>query len=155
MKMAEHVAIVRWENQQEIFIDNQYSRKHHWAFDGGMELPASASPHVVPIPYSDPTCVDPEEVFVAALASCHMLFFLSIAAKQKFKVESYIDRAVGKMAKNDSGQLAVTTVHLNPQVVFSGDRVPTPAEITAIHDQAHHQCFLANSVKTEIMIQPG
>jgi organic hydroperoxide reductase OsmC/OhrA len=150
--MSEHLATVYWENRQEIFTDNHYSREHTWSFDGGIEVPASASPHVVPLPYSNPAYVDPEEAFVAALSSCHMLFFLGIAAKNQFIVERYEDRAIGIMDKNEAGKLAMTSVHLHPKITFVGDRLPTSAQIAAIHEQAHHQCFLANSVKANITI---
>lgn len=152
--MSEHIATIRWNNHQEKFTDNRYNREHTWSFDGGAEIPASASPHVVPIPYSNPTCVDPEEAFVAALASCHMLFFLSIAAKNKFTVERYTDRAIGIMGKNAAGAIAMTTVYLCPQVVFVGENLPTQENIDEIHEQAHHACFLANSVTTDIIIKP-
>lgn len=151
--MSEHIAIVHWENHQEVFTDNQYSREHTWTFDGGIEVPASASPHVVPVPYSNPACVDPEEAFVAALSSCHMLFFLAIAAKKQFIVERYKDRAIGIMDKNEAGKLAMTAIHLHPEIKFMGDSIPTSAQIATMHDQAHHQCFLANSVKANITIQ--
>lgn len=150
--MSEHIATIYWENRQEIFTDNQYSREHTWSFDGGIEVPASASPHVVPVPYSNPTCVDPEEAFVAALSSCHMLFFLAIAAKKKFLVERYRDRAIGIMDKNEAGKFAMTAIHLHPEITFGGDRLPTSAQISTMHELAHHQCFLANSVKANITI---
>jgi organic hydroperoxide reductase OsmC/OhrA len=151
--MSEHIATIYWENRQEIFTDNQYSREHTWSFDGGIEVPASASPHVVPIPYSNPACVDPEEAFVAALSSCHMLFFLAIAAKKQFIVERYRDRAIGIMDKTDAGKLAMTAIHLHPDITFRGACLPTSGQIADIHEQAHHQCFLANSVKASITIQ--
>jgi organic hydroperoxide reductase OsmC/OhrA len=150
--MSEHVATVCWANRQEIFTDNRYSREHTWKFDGGVEIPASASPHVVPAPYSNATCVDPEEAFVASLASCHMLWFLSIAAKSKFIVESYTDRAMGILDTNEDGKLAITTVRLCPKVTFSGDNLPTGQQIEKMHDEAHYNCFLANSVKTQITV---
>ncbi len=150
--MSEHIATVCWENRQEIFTDNQYSREHTWSFDGGIEVPASASTHVVPIPYSNPAYVDPEEAFVAALSSCHMLFFLAIAAKKQFIVERYRDRAIGIMDKNEAGKLAMITIQLHPEIAFGGDLIPTSAQIAVMHEQAHHQCFLANSVKANITI---
>lgn len=151
--MSEHIAIVEWKRSQAKFTDNKYSREHTWKFDGGIEIAASASPFVVPIPYSNPTCVDPEEAFVASLSSCHMLFFLSIAAKRKFVVENYIDKAVGIMEKNENGRLAVTKVYLRPQVTFALENLLTEEELENIHHEAHHNCFLANSVKTEIIIE--
>ena len=150
--MSEHIATVCWENRQQVFTDNHYSREHTWSFDGGIEVPASASPHVVPVPYSNPACVDPEEAFVAALSSCHMLFFLAIAAKRRFIVERYKDRAIGIMDKNEAGKLAMTAIHLHPEITFRGDRLPTSVQIASMHEQAHHQCFLANSVKASITI---
>ncbi|MDX2243399.1 MAG: OsmC family protein [Leptolyngbyaceae cyanobacterium bins.302] len=98
--MSEHSATIQWQRNQALFTDNRYSREHIWQFDGGVEVPASSSPHVVPEPYSNPACIDPEEAFVAALSSCHMLWFLAIAAKRKFVVESYTDQAIGVMEKN-------------------------------------------------------
>jgi organic hydroperoxide reductase OsmC/OhrA len=150
--MSEHVATACWENSQEIFTDNKYSREHTWKFDGGVEIAASASPHVVPAPYSNASCVDPEEAFVASLSSCHMLWFLSIAAKRKFVVESYIDKAIGTMDKAEDGKLAMTAVQLCPKVIFIGDALPTAEQIEKMHDEAHHSCFLANSVKTHIIV---
>jgi organic hydroperoxide reductase OsmC/OhrA len=151
--MSEHVATVCWENSKDTFADNKYSREHTWKFDGGVEIPASASPHVVPAPYSNAACVDPEEAFVASLSSCHMLWFLSIAAKKKFVVESYIDQAIGVMDKNEDGKLAMTSVQLCPKVIFIGDVLPTVEQIEKMHDEAHHSCFLANSVKTHVTVE--
>lgn len=151
--MSEHTAIIQWKCNQEKFIDNKYSREHTWQFDGGVEIPASASPHVVPVPYSNNAYIDPEEAFVAALSSCHMLWFLSIAAKHKFVVESYTDYAVGVMEKNEDGKLAIMIVRLRPQVIFARDNLPTNQQIEAMHEEAHHHCFLANSVKTKIIVE--
>lgn len=151
--MSKHAVRIQWQRHQATFTDNRYSREHVWQFDGGVEVSASSSPHVVPVPYSNPTCVDPEEAFVAALSSCHMLWFLSIAAKKKFVVESYTDHAIGLMEKDESGKLAITKIRLRPQITFIGDNLPTNQQIEAMHQEAHHQCFLANSVKTEIGIE--
>jgi organic hydroperoxide reductase OsmC/OhrA len=151
--MSEHRATICWQNRQETFTDNQYSREHRWTFDGGVEVPASSSPLVVPEPYSNPACVDPEEAFVAALSSCHMLFFLAIAAQKDFRVEQYRDCAIGHMAKDEAGHLAITTVRLFPHVTFRGEPMPTVQQFEAMHEQAHHSCFLANSVKTQITIE--
>jgi len=132
--MSEYYAEVKWSRgQTENFIDNKYSRGHSWKFDGGVTVEASSSPHVVPLPYSVEANVDPEEAFVASLSSCHMLFFLSIAAKRKFIVDGYADTAVGIMEKN-------------------GDTQPTMEQIERMHHQAHEQCFIANSVNTKIII---
>lgn len=152
--MAEHAATVSWSRFDAAFTDNRYSRAHRWMFDGGTTIPASSSPHVVPVPMSDPMGVDPEEAFVAALSSCHMLWFLSIAARRGFVVDRYEDHAVGTMARDDAGRLAMTRVVFRPDVAFSGSRVPTDAELRAMHDEAHHECFLANSVRSEIAIEP-
>ena len=150
--MSEHRAEVRWNRNGAVFTDNRYSRVHTWEFDGGVTVPASPSPHIVPPPFSEAANVDPEEAFIAALSSCHMLFFLEIAAKSGFVIESYADRAVGRMAKNTEGKFAITQITLNPEVACAGDDLPDAAAIAEIHHQAHSKCFLANSVKTEIVI---
>jgi organic hydroperoxide reductase OsmC/OhrA len=151
--MAEHTATVTWTRGDARFVDNRYSRAHEWRFDGGTTVPASASPHVVPAPLSDPRGVDPEEAFVASLASCHMLWFLSLAAKRGLVVDSYTDTASGQIEKNAQGRLAITRVTLKPQVRFSGDRVPSAEELRELHDRAHHECFIANSVRTEVTVE--
>ncbi|MDX3774714.1 OsmC family protein [Chromatiaceae bacterium AAb-1] len=151
--MAQYTAIVSWtRNEHEIFTDNEYSRAHRWQFDGGVTVPASSSPHVVPLPYSVATNVDPEEAFVAALSSCHMLFFLSLAAKKQFVIESYTDNAIGIMEKDSNGKIAMTKVTLRPKVVFCGGQ-PTLAQLEQLHHQSHQQCFIANSVKTEVVTE--
>ena len=152
--MSSHSCSVVWERHGADFLDQRYSRAHRWTFDGGATVPASSSPHVVPIPMSDPLGVDPEEAFVAALSSCHMLFFLSFAAKRGFVVDQYLDEAVGTMEPNAEGRLAMTRVVLRPRVAYVGDRQPDEAELRALHDEAHHACFLANSVRTEIVVEP-
>ena len=136
------------------FTDNRYSRGHLWRFDGGVDVPASASPHVVPLPMSVAAAVDPEEAFVASLSSCHMLFFLSLAAKQGFVVDGYRDEAVGIMARNADGKLAMTRVTLHPAVNYGGDKRPSRAEEDALHHAAHEECFIASSVKTEVTCEP-
>ena len=152
--MSEYFAKVHWVRQSsESYIDNQYSRGHQWEFDGGVTVPASSSPHVVPLPYSVEANVDPEEAFVASLSSCHMLFFLSIAAKRKYVVDSYIDHAVGVMAKDSEGKIAMTQVTLKPHVQFSGDKKPSMTQLEKMHHQSHEQCFIANSVKTKVNIE--
>lgn len=151
--MAEYGANVSWVRGGACFVDNRYSRAHQWRFDGGVSVPASASPHAVPVPLSDPAGVDPEEAFVAALASCHMLWFLSIAAKRGFVIESYSDSAVGYMEKNDRDRLAMTRVSLRPQIAFSGDRLPSGEQIKEMHDRAHHECYIANSVLTVVTVE--
>lgn len=152
--MAQHVAEIIWVRGDQAFIDNRYSRKHVMRFDAGIDIPASSSPHVVPTPYSDAAAIDPEEAFVASLSSCHMLWFLSIAAKRKYVVEHYSDSAVGLMAKDALGKMAMSVVTLRPKVVFSGDRLPTRADIDRMHQLAHEECFIANSVKSEVRCEP-
>ena len=149
--MAQHQAESVWTRGEAVFTDNRYSRGHRWLFDGGVEVPASSSPHVVRVPLSVEAAVDPEEAFVASLSSCHLLWFLSIAAKRGFVVDSYRDVAVGVMAKNAEGKLAMTRVTLRPEVRFVGT-TPSAAEVKAMHHEAHEECFIANSVKTEILV---
>ena len=152
--MSEHLATVTWERGDAKFVDNRYSRAHRWKFDGGATVPASASPHVVPFPLSDPSAIDPEEAYVASIASCHMLFFLSFAAKRGFLVESYRDDAVGVMEKDADGRLAITRIALRPQVIFAPGAIPSEDEFREIHEAAHSACFIASSVKTEITTSP-
>ena len=152
--MSEYTATIKWQRDGQDFLDDNYSRSHTWEFDGGLHVPASASPQVVPLPKSVAENVDPEEAFVASLSSCHMLFFLAIARENGYMVDKYTDCAIGRMAKNDQGRLAMMKVVLRPKVVFSGDTCPTTAQIDEIHQQSHDQCFIANSVKTEIITEP-
>jgi organic hydroperoxide reductase OsmC/OhrA len=152
--MGSYVAEVEWVRGEQDFLSNRYSRRHVIRFDGGAEVPGSSSPHVVPIPLSDPAAVDPEEAFVAAIASCHMLWFLSLAAKRKYCVDRYTDSAVGVMGKNAAGKEYVALVTLHPDVAFSGDRIPNRDELNALHHRAHEECFIANSVVTEIRCEP-
>lgn len=151
--MSAYTARVVWQRNQAPFTDNRYSRAHEWVFDGGVTVPASASPHVVPTPMSEPANVDPEEAFVVALSSCHMLFFLSFAARQGYVVDAYADDAVGHMEKDGNDRWVMTKVTLRPQIHFSGERIPDAAQIDALHHEAHTSCFLANSVKTEIAVE--
>lgn len=152
--MSIYTAEVVWTRGDADFASGRYSRRHLLRFDGGVEVPGSSSPHVVPLPWSDVSAVDPEEAFVASLASCHMLWFLSLAGKRKFCVDSYADKASGVMAKNAEGKLAMTVVTLRPEVVFYGARLPTHEEIDALHHEAHEECFIANSVKTDVRCEP-
>lgn len=152
--MAHYTADILWLRGEQPFIDNRYSRRHVVRFDGGVEMPGSSSPHVVPLPMSDASAVDPEEAFVASLSSCHMLWFLAIAAKRRFCVDRYFDAAVGTMGRNAEGREAMLTVTLRPDVRFSGATLPTPAEIAQMHHEAHDECFIANSVKTEVRCEP-
>ncbi len=153
--MNEHRARVKWQRADAAFVKGQYSRAHTWTFDGGATVPASASPHVVPVPWSEPAAVDPEEAFVAAIASCHLLTFLFLASKQGFQIDSYEDDAIGTMTKNEHGVPWVNAVTLRPKIIFSGGKIPTPEEIKHLHHLAHEQCFIANSVKTEISVLAG
>ena len=150
--MSYHVTVSWKKNLEEVFVDSKYSRSHIWIFDGGIELAASSSPHVVPLPMSNEFAVDPEEAFVASLSSCHMLWFLSIAAEKKYIVESYEDHAEGVLGKNGDGKLAMTKVTLKPKVTFNGETILSREEIDKLHDMAHEKCFIANSVKTEIVV---
>ena len=148
--VSEYGATVRWARGDQPFLDQKYSRGHTWEFDGGASVAASSSPKVVPLPMSVAENVDPEEAFVASLASCHLLFFLYFAAKRGFVLDSYVDEAVGIVAKNAAGKLAVTNVTLRPVTVFSGDKQPTAQELSEMHHEAHDNCFIANSVTTEV-----
>lgn len=152
--MSEHGAQVFWQRGDQDFLGNTYSRRHLWRFDGGLEVPGSSSPQVVPLPMSDATAVDPEEAFVASLASCHMLWFLSIAAKKRFCVDSYHDSASGLMRANSAGKHYIALVTLRPAVTFSGERLPSREQIEQMHHLAHEECFIANSVKSELRCEP-
>jgi organic hydroperoxide reductase OsmC/OhrA len=151
--MFSYKTTISWGRDGSAFTDNRYSRSHRWEFDGGVTIHASASSHIVPEPLSDPGAVDPEEAFVASISSCHMLWFLSIAARKGFIVDRYTDTAEGTLDRNDNGRLAMTHVQLNPAVVYSGDQLPTPEQDSGMHHQAHEQCFIASSVKTEISVR--
>lgn len=151
----EYRAEVLWQRAaHEAFIDNRYSRRHLLRFDGGIEVPGSSSPSVVPLPMSDAAAVDPEETFVAALSSCHMLWFLSLAAGQGHVVDRYRDNAIGVMSRNADGKLWVSCVSLRPAVQFSGAGQPSAAELQQLHQRAHAECFIANSVKSEVRCEP-
>ena len=152
--MSHYSADVLWVRDEDDFLGNRYSRRHLLRFDGGLEVPGSSSPHVVPLPMSDASALDPEEAFVASLASCHMLWFLSIAAKHGFCADRYLDTASGMMAKNAEGKLAMTVVTLRPEVIFSGGRLPTRAELDQLHHAAHASCYIANSVRTDVRCEP-
>ena len=147
-------ATVEWQRNGQAFLDQKYSRGHEWRFDGGLTVPASSSPLSVPLPMSVADNVDPEEALVAAASSCHMLFFLSIAAKRGHTVESYVDNAVGLLEKTAAGRMAMTNITLRPAIVFAGVAWPSEEEIAAIHHEAHDKCYIANSLKTEITIEP-
>lgn len=152
--MSEHIATIAWQRGTHAFAKGRYSRAHEWRFDGGGVVRASASPDVVPAPWSDASAVDPEEAFVAALSSCHMLWFLSLAAAKGLIIDSYTDDAVGHMGEIAPQRLAITQVVLRPRVEFDPSHAATREQQDALHHAAHERCFLANSVKTEIRIEP-
>ena len=152
--MSKHTAELIWTREDQPFLDNRYSRRHMVRFDGGERVPMSSSPSVVPAPMSDPSAVDPEEAFVASLASCHMLWFLGLAAGQGFRVDSYRDAAVGSMGRDERNRIVMREVLLRPRVDFSGDLVPTRAQIEQLHHAAHEACFLANSVRCDVRCEP-
>lgn len=150
-----YTAQVLWQlTAGESFTDGRYSRRHLLRFDGGVEVPGSSSPSVVPLPWSDAAAVDPEEAFVASLSSCHMLWFLALAAQARYVVTSYQDQAVGVMTPNDQGKLWVSQVTLRPQAVFGGTHGPTHEQLEALHHRAHEECFIASSVITEVRCEP-
>ena len=152
--MSHYTATVLWTRQaSEAFKDNRYSRAHVWTFDGGVSVPASSAPSSVPLPLSKPDAVDPEEAFVASLSSCHMLFFLFYAAKFGAVVDRYEDAAEGELAKNDLGRHWISVVTLHPRVTWGEGKVPTVAELEVLHHKAHEDCYIANSVKTEVVIK--
>ena len=151
--MREFSAVVVWSRGNATFTDNRYSRGHTWRFDGGVEVPASSSPHSVPLPLSVAAAVDPEEAFVASLSSCHMLWFLSLAASHGLVVDSYRDEAIGLLDKDAAGHLAMVRVTLRPEVRFGGAE-PAPEVAAALHHEAHELCFIARSVKTEVRCEP-
>src|SRR5215469_8667970 len=152
--MSQHQARITWARAaDEKFVDSRYSRAHQWEFDGGVTVPASSAVSSVRVPYSKPENVDPEEALVAAISSCHMLSFLYVAAKEGFVIDSYDDLAIGTMARNEQGRLAVTTARLAPRIDFSGTRSPTQADVERLHHAAHEECFIANSVRTVISVE--
>ncbi len=151
--MSKYVATVSWERGDEPFTDNAYSRGHTWSFDGGLSVPASSSPDIVPLPYSIAENVDPEEAFVASISSCHMLFFLSLAAARGIVVDHYSDDATGLMEKRPDGKTAMTKVILRPNARYSGDNLPDMSQLERLHHRAHEMCFIANSVTAEIVTE--
>ena len=148
----EYRAEVIWTRDGAVFTDNRYSRGHVWRFDGGVEVPASSSPLSVKLPLSRADAVDPEEALVAAVSSCHMLFFLGFAAKAGFVVDKYEDAPVGVMTKNENGKLFVSKITLNPVITFSGSKRPSPEEFDALHHHSHEECYVANSVRAEVVV---
>jgi len=150
----EYFAKIVWSSDGTDFKTGKYSRVHTWSFDGGIEVKASSSPHIVPLPFSVENAVDPEEAFIASLSSCHMLWFLSIAAKNGFSVKSYTDESSGIMGKNNEGKVAMLSVTLKPKVEFIGLNIPSSEVIERMHETAHSECFIASSIKTEVLCQP-
>ena len=152
--MSQYRAIVDWSRSGPDFVAGRYSREHTWRFDGGITVSASSSPSVVPLPWSNPANVDPEEAFVAAISSCHMLTFVWLASKEGFVADSYHDEAVGTMTKNQNGRSWVSAVTLRPAVVWSGDKLPSDEDLQRLHHLAHEQCYIANSIKSEVRVEP-
>ena len=153
--MSTYTATIRWTRTGEgDFTTGQYSRAHEWAFDGGHVMPAGPSPHIVPQPWGNPAGVDPEEAFVASLSSCHMLFFVDFARRAGFVVDSYVDEAEGVLAKGADGRMAVTKVTLRPKIEWGGD-APDAAALADLHHKAHDACFIANSVTSEVLVEPA
>ncbi|MFL6734553.1 MAG: OsmC family protein [Sphingomicrobium sp.] len=151
--MSTYTATIRWSRSGATYTDGRYSRAHEWAFDGGAVVSASSSPHVVPLPMSDERGVDPEEAFIASLSSCHMLFFLDFARRSGLVVDSYVDPAEGVMGSDADGRIAMTSVTLRPQIAWVGP-APDEATLAELHHKAHAACFIANSVKTEVTVEP-
>lgn len=152
--MSRYTATVAWTRGDATFTDNRYSRRHAWRFDGGAEVTGSSSPQSVPLPWSDAAAVDPEEALVASLSSCHMLFFLSFAAKRGYRVDAYDDEAEGFLERDGAGRMSITRVALRPRAVFGGEGKPSAAELVALHEAAHHACYIANSVKAAVTCEP-
>ena len=150
----EYFTKVVWYCDGADFKTGKYSRVHTWSFDGGLEVKASSSPHLVPLPFSSEAAIDPEEAFIASISSCHMLWFLSIAAKKGFSVQSYQDEASGIMGRNSEGKMAILSITLRPKVEFTGSNIPSSKTVESMHETAHSECFIASSVKTEVLCQP-
>lgn len=150
--MHDYKATIRWTRRDANFTNLRYSRGHEWMFDGGAKVKASSSPRVVPLPYSIPEAVDPEEALVASASSCHMLSFLYFAARGGFVVDNYQDEPVGVMDKNEAGKQAITLITLHPRIDFSGDKKPTAKELEDLHHQAHSECYIANSIKCDVVV---
>jgi organic hydroperoxide reductase OsmC/OhrA len=149
--MADHLATIEWRSDGG-FREGRYSRAHSWRFDGGATVPASASPHVVPAPMSDPAGVDPEEALVASVSSCHMLWFLHLARDAGLDVAAYRDEARATMGKDERGRMAVTRIVLRPEIDFVGE-APEAETLARLHHEAHEKCFIANSLRSEIVVE--
>ena len=153
--MSIHTASLTWERGDDAFSDGKYSRAHTISFDGGVSFVGSSSPHVVRVPMSREDAVDPEEMLVAALAACHMLFFLDFARRAGFVIDAYLDKAEGVMGKDDRGRMALTQVKLNPHIIWAGEKQPTPEELRELHHKSHEACFIANSFRGDVAIAGG
>ena len=152
--MHNYEAKVSWtRGASEKFTDNRYSRAHQWAFDSGITVRASSSPSVVPLPLSVADAVDQREALVASTSSCHMLYFLFFAAKKGFVVDSYVDNASGVLEKNAAGKMSMSRITLRPSIAFAGAS-PSPEDLDSLHHAAHEECFIANSLKSEIVVEP-
>ena len=150
--MSTHTATIRWENQGPDFLSRRYSREHALHFDGGAVIPGSPSPHIVPAPWSNPAGIDPEELFVASVSSCHMLWFLHVACDAAFLPKSYEDEAEGIMTQNERGMLWISRITLRPRIIWGGEKQPSAAEVDHLHHLAHEQCFIASSIKTDVIV---
>jgi organic hydroperoxide reductase OsmC/OhrA len=150
--MSNHTATIRWQNTGPNFLKRCYSREYTIHFDGGAVVHGSPSPLIVPAPWSNASAIDPEEAFIASVASCHMLWFLHVAIDAGFEVATYEDKAVGEMSKNLQGKRWISYVSLHPHIKWLGERQPTASEVEHLHRQAHKECFIANSIKTEVVI---
>lgn len=151
--MHKYEAQVSWNRDGAKFSDNRYSRGHEWSFDGGAKVMGSSSPASVPVPFSVVEAVDPEEALVASTSSCHMLWFLSIAAQRGYIVECYVDEAFGVLGKNAEGKIALTRITLRPKVEFSADKLPSAEELSSLHEAAHEECFIAHSLRSEVVVE--
>ena len=152
--MSEHLATIEWTRNGQVFSDSKYDRAHDWRFDGGAVVRGSPAPSSVPAPMSDPAAVDPEEALVAAVSSCHMLFFLAYAARGGFVVDRYRDDAVGLLGRDDGGRVSITAVTLRPEATFSGETRPDAAALDDLHHRAHEACYIANSIRAAITVEP-
>jgi Predicted redox protein, regulator of disulfide bond formation len=152
--MSEYRAKISWKSDApEMFTKNRYSRGHVWEFDEGVTVPASSSPHVVRLPFSNSAAVDPEEALVAAASSCHMLTLLWLAGNDGFRIDSYTDTAVGEMTADENGSQWISKITLDPQIEWAGDKLPSSQEIAELHHNAHKQCYIANSIKADVIIK--
>jgi organic hydroperoxide reductase OsmC/OhrA len=151
--MSEYKATIRWNRTSSEFLRGKYSREHTWSFDGGLTVPASSSPSVVPLPYSNPAAIDPEEAFVASVSSCHMLTFVYLASRAGFQVDSYIDDAIGVMTKGENKVPWMSSITLHPKIIYSGEKLPSAADEEHLHHLAHEQCYIANSIKTVVTVR--